>query len=81
MAAHKTSVPLVCRPRSSPRKAEHARSYGTAAAQLVKFVVRRQFNEAIYIRSNKKNIATGAKPPITETPPFCANSSFEIIPR
>ena len=37
--AHKTSVPLVRHLRSLPRKAEHPRSYGTAGAQLVKFVV------------------------------------------
>ena len=37
-AKHKTSVPLVLCPRSSARRAEHARSYGTAAAQQVNFV-------------------------------------------
>ncbi|AFM14019.1 hypothetical protein [Turneriella parva] len=38
-AKHKTSVPLVLCPRSSARRAEHARSHGTAAAQRVKFVL------------------------------------------
>ena len=36
-AKHKTSVPLVLCPRSSARRAEHARSHGTAASAAGKF--------------------------------------------